>query len=247
MIYINPAHTFANSKDRNYLEEQVKVQIDNSLEFWKPEDIVFVTNFPYEYNGIKATILDDGLFCDVPGKAYGKATKINVFLHLLRTKQIKEMWWFHDLDAFQLEPITEAELEMYRLPIGITDYGWFDMLNTGSVFFTKDSDRIFGWVRNTVYKQQIGEEPALEFLTKQNYSYINYYIKRLNIAYNFPACETGIRHLDEVLAKTKFPIKVWHTHPFYHGVNYIKLNREKGLLPDRLYKIFQKHLPLLCD
>jgi hypothetical protein len=249
MIFINPNGRFADTPGRPYTEEMVKIQIENSLDLgWDTKDIVFVTNFPYEYGGVKTQVVPDDLFCAVEGKAYGKASKINVILYLMKIRQLRdnEMWWFHDLDAFQCEAITEGGLGMYRLPLGLTDYGWFSQVNTGSVFFTKDAERIFGWVRNVVYKQGIGEEPALEYLTDKNYQYINLYFKRLNITYNFPACETGIRHLDEVLAKTQLPIKVLHTHPFYHGVNWVKVNREKGLMPDRLYKFFERHLSNLC-
>ena len=86
LIYINPAKDFVDSKDRTNIKELAKIQIDNSLDLgWAVEDIVFVTNFPYEYGGVKALVIDDdSLFCDISGTAYGKASKINVILYLLK-------------------------------------------------------------------------------------------------------------------------------------------------------------------
>ena len=50
LIFISPAGGFPKEH-----EELTKMQIDNSLELgWKPEDILLVTNFDYEYRGIKA-------------------------------------------------------------------------------------------------------------------------------------------------------------------------------------------------
>lgn len=245
MVFINAEKKFRVDRVRGSHELNVKVQIDNSLDFWKPEDIVLVTNFPYEHNGIKAQVVPDDLWCQFDHKA----SKINTILYLLETRQVKpgDLWWFHDLDAFQIEPITREELNMRRLPLGLTDYGWADIWNTGSFFFTNDAERIFGWIRNVVYKQQCNEEPALKFLTDKNYQYINYYYKRLNIKYNFPACETGLKHLEEIKRYLEPPIKVLHFHPVYRKINYVKANKEAGLLPDRLYKIFRKYAPELCD
>jgi hypothetical protein len=255
LIYIHPEKDFVDTKDRPYTRELAKIQIENSLELgWKPKDIVLVTNFRYKHCGVEAQVVDDSLYCDVPGKARGKASKINVFLHLLKNRQVKpdELWWFHDLDAFQIEPITKEELELYRLPLGLTDYGWNPQWNTGSVFFTSDAERIFGWVRNVVYKQGIGEEPALEYLTEKNYQYINLYIKRLNCTYNYPGCGSGAKYMKVCWERANKPIKVLHFHPHYKGTNYISLLRGNNehnyhIMPDRLYKFFEEYIPKLCD
>ena len=52
-IYVNP----------NGFDEEsgklTKIQIDNSLELgWPIEDILLVTNFPYEHNGVNAYVVD---------------------------------------------------------------------------------------------------------------------------------------------------------------------------------------------
>ena len=46
LIYIGPTDKFDDEH-----EVLTKIQIDNSLDLgWKKEDILLVTNFPYEYN-----------------------------------------------------------------------------------------------------------------------------------------------------------------------------------------------------
>ncbi|KKR28424.1 MAG: hypothetical protein UT61_C0050G0008 [Candidatus Woesebacteria bacterium GW2011_GWA1_39_8] len=55
LIYINPPKCFGDEE-----KITVQIQIDNSLELgWKREDIIFVTNFSYEYNSIKAIKIDE--------------------------------------------------------------------------------------------------------------------------------------------------------------------------------------------
>ena len=57
LIYISPSNGF----DKEH-EELTKIQIDNSLDLgWKPGEIILVTNFPWEYRGIKATVLSGDL------------------------------------------------------------------------------------------------------------------------------------------------------------------------------------------
>jgi len=253
LLWIHPKKTFWDKYERN-LPALVKIQIDNSLDLgWKREDIVLVTNFPYEYNGIKARVIEDSYYCE----HWGKSSKIPVIIKLLKDGTVKpgELWWFHDFDAFQVHPITEEELELGYAVVGFTDYGWFKKWNTGSIFFKKNSIKVFEWLRNELQKLQIDEERALESLTKRNYQYINSYYKRLNITYNFPCGLNGQRrlHITEPMA-TK-PIKILHFHPEY-SYSYNKINLLNGIcgdnelkinfVGDRLLKIFKKHLPHLC-
>jgi hypothetical protein len=50
LIHINPVSKIFSPEH----EDLTRIQIDNSLELrWKKEEILLVTNFPYEYRGIK--------------------------------------------------------------------------------------------------------------------------------------------------------------------------------------------------
>jgi len=253
LLYITPHKRFKDRLERN-LPALAKIQIDNSLDLgWKPEDIVLITNFPYEYNGIKARVIDDSHYCE----HWEKSSKVSVIISLLKDGTVKpgELWWFHDFDAFQVYPITEEELDLGYAVVGFTDYGWQKKWNTGSIFFKKDSVKVFEWLRNELYKLQTDEERALMSLTGRNYQYINSYYKRLNVTYNFPGGLNGERKMATTVPMATKPIKILHFHPEYSYMSN-KINLLKGmcgenrlnlnLVSDRLLKIFRKHLPDLC-
>lgn len=247
LIYINPKKEFlGENKDR------IKIQIDNSLDLgWKHKDIVLVTNFEYEYNGVKAMIVDDSYVRDFDTKA----GKISVILYLLKENIVREgeLWWFHDLDAYQIHRITEKEINLGDKVAGFTDYGWKAYWNTGSIFFKKGSHKIFEWMQNVFDQKKINEEPALMYLTKRNYQNINSLYKVVNTTYNLAASESGHRNLHITSERATKPIKVIHFGPIvYKEKNYIYINRGHNrlnlcLISDRLLKIFKKHIPELCS
>ena len=148
LIYVNPSKSFLDYHWRDENKLLAKIQIDNSLALgWKKEDIILVTNFNYEYRGVKSMVVNDDLFCKV---SY-TATKIKVILHLFDKDIIgDDLYWFHDFDAFQLEKITEEELCLENAVFALTDYGKTTInefrdrrWSTGSIFFKKDAERIF--------------------------------------------------------------------------------------------------------
>lgn len=253
MLYINPRKTFKDRLDKN-LSAMVKIQIDNSISLgWARKDIILVTNFEYEYNGVKAMIVEDSHYCE----HWEKSTKVSVIIHLIKSGIVgpREVWWFHDFDAFQVNPITTKELELGYAPVGFTDYGFLRKWNTGSIFFKRNSLKVFEWLRNELYRLQTDEERGLVALTKRNYKNINSYIKRLNVTYNLPGSLNGQRQLHVTIPMAIKPIKVIHFHPEYTysgnkinfliglcGENKLKLD----LIGDRLLKIFRDHLPHLC-
>ena len=110
MTYVNPSKKFGEN-DR----KMVEIQIDNSLDFWDPKDIMLVTNFPFEYNGIKAIVIPDELCCSVNVKT----SKIGIIVYLLENRILNELAWVHDLDAFQLAPLDLPPLDR---DIGFIDY-----------------------------------------------------------------------------------------------------------------------------
>jgi len=240
-IYINP-----NGFDED-TERLQKLQIDNSLELgWKLEDIILVTNFPWEYNGVKAIVVSNENFCE----AWKQASKINTTVTLFDSGFFKqgELYWFHDFDAFQQEVITEQELELDGVDIGLTDYGRKARWNTGSYFFNSNCGDIFHWIKDDMYKhfgRRKNEETTVWKLTAHNFNNINSRIKRLNITYNF-----GVRKIKLCYEKAIKPIKVVHFHPYriYWGkiraidiLMYGKNELEKPIINERLTKLFQKY------
>lgn len=231
LVYLNPRKGF--DKEHKIL---AKIQIDNSLSLgWKKEDILLVTNFEYEYNGIRALVIDDKFYCT----AHARASKITALIHLFDRGLINDLFWLHDFDAFQLLPIEESELGLKK-DVGFTDYGWSPKWNTGSIFLKEGSRDIFVLMRDLIYKHTTSEEMALVMMEKENPDNINDRYQRLNTTYNF-----GIRNVGYNYKTATKPLKVIHFHPakkhhldiFLYGKNELNL----VLIPDRLIKIFRKY------
>jgi hypothetical protein len=252
LIHVNPEKRFTDDGWGNESDTLVKIQIDNSLELgWKREDILLVTNFPYEYNGVKSLVVDDENYC-WPSRT---ATKINVFLDLI-DKGMNDLYWFHDIDAFQLRGLEKAELELEGFDMGITEYGLTTIddkhnkrMSTGCVFFRKEARDLFEDTQRLMYKHEANEEVCMLVLTKANFNNFNQRVKRLNLTYNFATRKRQIK-LNYDLAEK--PLKVLHFHPsdtrpIDKGFNnlevlmYGKGSIGKPLMTDRLIKLFHKY------
>ena len=168
MVYTNPEKNFFDK-----MEELVKRQIDNSLKLgWKKKNIVLVTNFPYEYKEVKAMQMDNLV----------QAPVASAIFQLINQRLVKEaeLWWYHDLDVFQLHPMDSSQIDLVDTVAGFTKIGpyKFDM---GSFFFRTDSDKLFEWMRNRAYRLRSDEATALESLAAVNYRNINELYKILKL------------------------------------------------------------------
>jgi len=239
LIYINP---------RKYFDEKseifVKIQIENSLDLgWKIEDIMLVTNFPFEYMGVKSFIVSDDAYCE----ELGLSTKTRCVSYLFDNGMIEDqIYWCHDLDAFQLEVVTEEELELDK-DAGFCDYCRKPMWQLGSFFFKNTAGSIFKDILPLVkpdYKfgREQNEEYALLELTTNNTNGINDRIKRMNTTYDF-----GMRKIEMCYEKANKPLKVVHFNPFSELLNTLGIamygrNRiRKPLMNDRLIDLFKKY------
>src|SRR5258706_13277774 len=129
MIYINPRKDF---DDEGKIA--IKIQIDNSFDLgWQKENILLVTNFPYEYKGIRAIEANSNNYRSF----FPPATKISAIIELIEKELIKkgEIYWFHDLNVFKNEVLTEDELGLEDVDIGLCDKGRMPRWGTGSMFF----------------------------------------------------------------------------------------------------------------
>ena len=243
LIYVNPYGFDAESS------KFIKIQIENSLELgWKPEDIVLVMDFPYEYNGVKATVVTKG-YCPIKKEA----SKITTIVHLFDIGFFEEntIYWSHDLDAYQLEPITESELELEGVDLGLTDYGRKPNWQMGSFFFKKSAEDIFRAIAARIApgldenRRERHDETAIQYLTDNDIGNINARIKRLNNTYNF-----GMRRIALCYERAIKPLRVLHFHPFHprnkgldtlgialHGKNSLNF----PLMNERLIKIFNHY------
>lgn len=254
MLFISPGH--------NFLPEHkiaTKIQIDNSIDLgWKKEDLILATNFPYEYRGIKALELPDSLytpFCPT-------VSIINVIVELFDRKIVgdDEIWWYHDHDAYQLNRITESELDLGQSDMALSYKGLKEKWDTGSIFFKKSAEDIFRRLKEVANKFQVNEEYALMALFTNNLLWITESeydarskftplqkngmdlkerIKTLNFRYLF-----GADH-DQIYGVAKKPVKVLHFHfsndRLLDSAMYGKNSINKHLMPKRLINIFHKH------
>lgn len=229
LVYINPSKDFDEEGTT-----AIKIQIDNSLELgWKPEDIMLVTNFKYEYGGVKSLDIDDKNYCPF----CPSASKINAFIDLIERKiiEIGKIYWFHDIDAYQLVKIKESELGIGGADILLPDFGRMHRWSTGSMFFKDSALDIFKWTKDIVYKYKTDEERALWILTGNNMrvrsksghivkgytpkdisgvANINSRIKKANISYNFHSF--NVRSNYKAAIK---PLRVAHFHFTQRPIN----------------------------
>lgn len=247
MIYISPTGSFDNpshaaTNDGSVL---IKVQIENSLELgWKLKDIILITNFDFQYGPVKATVIKDIEYFE----PFPKASKINAIIKLFEKNLIirGELYWFHDLDAFQLIPMEDSEIKLGKAFLGLSSYDIYNQpqnleenkknkkWNTGSVFFKKEAEEIFYRIKGIMYDHEPKEEIALTELTN-NYENIRKRVKELDGTYNFVA---PMAYLFGMTRKPLEPLRVIHYHP--HG-GHPETIQNITLIPERLEKIFKSH------
>jgi hypothetical protein len=227
LVFLSPTKAF----DGVYSAE-AKIQIDNSLDLgWKREDILLVTNFPWEYNGVKTIVVSDKHYYS----ARPRSIKTAIIPFLLNKGVIKRgnIYWNHDLDAFQCYPFDEFELDLKNYDAALTDYGWRERWCLGSFFIKKSSKDIFSKAKAIIYKN-IEDETALMELTKD--PVVAKRCKRLNITYNF-----GMRHIGENWQRAIKPLRVVHFAPYSRVMPTLEMfmygnNEAKTPLIDRRLK-----------
>jgi hypothetical protein len=220
MTFANPAKRFV-----DHYNLFVRMQIDNTLAMgWPLDDILLVTNFPYEYRGVVAVVLDDATYCN----HRKRASKINMICDLIKQDILKDVAWFHDFDAFQAEPLGDI---LGEYDAAFTDYGTNSMWNTGSFFFKPSALDIFDRIQAVMNLHKINEEVAFKCITDAG-EFAGRYIK-LNGTYN----HGRMRETEKTYAAAEKPIKVFHFDPrmsaLYEAV--------KPLLPSHLVNLFTRY------
>lgn len=208
LIYTNPAKEF--NEENKVL---IKIQIHNSLEIgWKPEDVLVYTNFPYEYMGVKAKVVPDSIDC----RWDRTSNKIFVIDYLLKNNLLeKDLYWYHDFDAYQNGEITKNELSLNNQDLGLTGYGYKPQWNGGSIFFKTSAADIFDTLCQNILKTKRtrADEKTLTDMTRSGALAQDRY-KALNITYNF-----GMRHTRGNFLRAIKPLRVLHFHPNYNDIH----------------------------
>lgn len=242
LIYTGP-----NKKFNEEHSTLVKIQIDNSFDLgWKKEDILLVTDFPYEYNGVTSFVVHNGLY-------YGfdrNANKSIVLAHLLNQGIIESgtLYWCHDFDAYENCSIDEKELGLDKYDLGLTHYSYKPEWQFGSLFLKSSSRDIFELLDDAIQKRPRSNRNNEKVLTKLiNINAIKHSrYKRMNVTYNIMK-----KHLTTIYREAEKPLKVLHFLPsnkdndmpytalqmFMYGKNRLHI----PLMSDRLIKIFHHH------
>jgi hypothetical protein len=240
-------HTGPNKKFSEEDEILARIQIDNSLELgWRPEDILLVTDFPYEYNGVRSIVVPDGLYYNFDLNA----NKVIVTLYLLNQGIIQkgELYWCHDFDAYENHPLDENVLGLTDFDIGLTHYTYKPEWQFASLFLKNTSKDIFELLEETVHLRthaSRNNEKNLTWLIKHNKIDSSRY-KRLNVTYNFAK-----RYIETIYPLAIKPLRVLHFRPsdkdalmthtalemFMYGKNRLQI----PLMTERLIRIFNYH------
>lgn len=242
LIYTSPTKKFS--------EEDLilaRIQIDNSFDLgWKKQDLILMTDFPFEYNGIRSQVVPDNLYYDFDQNS----NKTIVTAYLLNQGIIKtnELYWSHDFDTYESDKIKEAELGLQSCDLGLTHYCYKPEWQFGSIFFKHSAKDIFNLLNKTVRSKVVSsrfDERAMTLLTNNGTIDPKRY-KRLNSTYNFTK-----RHIAIIYKMAAKPLKVLHFRPsnqdvlmpdtglnmFMYGKNQLNI----PLMSDRLIKIFHYH------
>lgn len=234
LIYTGPSKRL-----RTEDEKLIKIQIDNSLDLgWKREDLILAFDFPFEYNGVKSLVLPDGLYYSFDLLA----NKIPVLIHLISQQLIAndQLYWCHDLDAYENTKINENELGLENVSLGLTHYTYKPEWQFGSLFFKTGAQAVFELIhKETLRKPHLSRnnEKVLTRLIKDNKIEAKKYT-RLNVSYNIMK-----KYLETIYSLAEKPLKVLHFRPsdakdiFMHGNNRLKI----PLMSERLTRIFKKH------
>ena len=226
LVYYNPEGKFTPVPPTNY-EVLTNVQIDNSLELgWNKEDIVVAMNFPYEYGGVKAYVVGNGEYSVKDGN---RSSKFPMIVKLFEEGVIEDdIYWFHDHDAFQLQPFTDIDMDVDIL---YTDHGWTTMFNAGSFFFKKSARDILERSTKVMYERGLNEQTAF-FQVLQENPEMNKRCRKINISYNF----TIYYHV-KTYPKADKPLVVAHFQP--QKPRHLALYTP--LVPERLINLLGEH------
>lgn len=234
LIYTGP-----NKKLKPEDETLLKIQVDNSLDLgWRKEDIILAFDFPFEYKGIKSINLPDGLYYDFDLNA----NKIPVLCYLISQQLIAndQLYWCHDLDAFELNKIEEKEVDLNNYDLGLTHYTYKPEWQFGSLFLKTSALDIFELIhKETLRKPHYSRnnEKVLTRLIKDAEIEPQRY-KRLNVTYNLMK-----KYLQTIYPQANLPLKVLHFRPSDALDIFMKENKRLKitLMNERLSKIFNYH------
>lgn len=210
------------------IEILLKAQIENSLDLgWKPDDIILLTNFDFEFMSVRARNVKLNDFCLTGSKIFG--------IKWVYENMDADVVWAHDLDAWQN---AEFKCPKFR-DVGATKY-YNRNYNGGSIFWRRSAKDIIDAVVEKIITDKAGrEEPTLNIFLKKIY---RDRVKTINHTFNVGSTGYIMRY-----CKSDKPIRVCHLHPYNRiawethvldrtGVGIISVSR-------RLERLLRKYYP----
>lgn len=233
MINLLSANKANNNSRSKEIDTLLMAQVENSISLgWPAEKIIIVSNFDFDYMGVKAIKADLNKTCLTGTKLF--ATKYVLDCDINEG----EMIWSHDLDAWQNHSF---EQPIFMEDVGATYYSK-PKFNGGSIFWRPNAkDILEESIEIILENKEAKEEPTLNYLFKNKYKYR---VSIINNTYN-----VGCSGFFERYMRSKKPIKVAHFHP-YNRIAWEthRLDRD-GLgvktVDFRLEKILRKYYPEL--
>jgi hypothetical protein len=211
----------------------IQAQIDNSIELgWDPSDIWLVTNFDYEFRGVKSlnfqTITDR---CLTGSKIFGMK-------HLYQNFYLRDgiVVWSHDLDAWQNYPFLCPDFK----DVGIVCYS-NTKYNGGSVFWKESGGDIARKIVQRIEDEnERKEEPTLNRVLKSEE--FKDRVTVINNTFNVGCSGYVVRY-----NKSEKPVRVCHFHPSNGTAWETHALDRNGLdvkgISDRLEKLIRKYYP----
>ena len=178
------------------LRQLIEVQIENSMALgWAAQDMVIVTNLALD---VPATVIRAPL-----NATCMTGSKMFALHHLFSLGLIQgdEVWWAHDLDAWQNHWFEPPEL----LDIGLAEYSK-PKFNGGSVLLRAVArDMVAAIIGGIAASKAQREEPAIDAVLRSDA--FRHRVTVLNSTFNVGCSAYAIRH-----ARSAKPILVSHFH-----------------------------------
>lgn len=208
-------------------------QIENSLDLgWRPRDLLLVTNFEYEFAGVRA-------HCVPLNERCLTGSKVFALKWLFDQGLADDLLWAHDLDCWQNVWFDPPEMA----DVGVCEYSR-PKVNGGSVFWRPTArDLVEEVVRRLTAEKAEREEPTLDRVFREPGFAPRVTI--LNSTFNV-GCSGFIKRY-EMSAK---PVRVCHFHPTNRIAWETHALDRNGLdevpISPRLERLVRKHFPRLA-
>lgn len=188
---------------RENIENCLRAQVENSLNMsWNPDKIMIVTNFPFKFLGVTGHEVILNKTCLTGSKMWA----LQYIFQLIdkdcpSIHEISEVYWAHDLDAWQNSPFAAPDIK----DVGITTYS-NDKYNGGSSFWKPLALDIVNKVVSILEGGQNKEEPTLNRVLKSDE--YKERVTLINTTYN-----VGCSGFVPRLLRAEKPVKVAHINP----------------------------------